>query len=89
MFEISKKSSKTTASILSEYSVFRNHQAYQLVQIDFQQRYPEKEKLLFDRWDQFVSGLLPIFEVEVIDAQERYLLNQLRTEKITNGMFIE
>ncbi|XP_021695246.1 uncharacterized protein LOC110675167 [Aedes aegypti] len=88
-FELSKNNSKTTASILSDYSVFRNHQAYQLVQIDFQQRYPDKEKLLFDRWEQFVSGLLPILEIEVNDSEGKALINQLKTPETTCGIFYE
>nr|XP_029708294.1 uncharacterized protein LOC109409192 [Aedes albopictus] len=83
IYELSKNTSKTAASILSEYSVFRNHQAYHLVQIDFQQRFPDKEKLLFDRWDQFLTGVLPILEAEVNDAEGKELLNHLRAQDIT------
>lgn len=86
IYELLKNSSRTTSSILSEYSVFRNHQAYQLVQIDFHQRYPEKEKLLFDRWEQFNSGLCPILEVEISDAEGKTLLNQLKTQYMSDGI---
>ncbi|XP_055536838.1 uncharacterized protein LOC129725268 [Wyeomyia smithii] len=84
LFELAKNNiTISTSTILSEYSVLRNHQAYQLVQIDFQHRYPDKEKLLFDRWDQFVSGLCPILEIEVSDVEGKVLLNRLRNQETT------
>ncbi|XP_055547908.1 uncharacterized protein LOC129731707 isoform X2 [Wyeomyia smithii] len=53
------------------------------IKIDFQHRYPDKEKLLFDRWDQFVSGLRPILEIEVSDVEGKVLLNRLRNQETT------
>ncbi|XP_065090540.1 uncharacterized protein LOC135711593 [Ochlerotatus camptorhynchus] len=85
LLELLDNQKRNTASILAEYPVLRHHQAYQLVQIDFQQRFPEKEKLLFDRWESFVSEVFPILEVEVTDTVGKSLLSFLKADDISNG----
>lgn len=85
IFELSQNETRNAASLLAEYPVLRHHQAYQLIQIDFQQRFPEKEKLLFDRWELFVSEVYPILELEITDTVGKSLLNLLKTADISNG----
>ncbi|XP_065090158.1 uncharacterized protein LOC135711281 [Ochlerotatus camptorhynchus] len=81
IFELSQNETRNAASLLAEYPVLR----HQLIQIDFQQRFPEKEKLLFDRWELFVSEVYPIFELEITDTVGKSLLNLLKTADISNG----
>ncbi|XP_062709589.1 uncharacterized protein LOC109398652 isoform X3 [Aedes albopictus] len=84
LIELFGEEKRNTASILSEYPVLRHHQAYQLIQIDFQQRFPEKEKLLFDRWETFVGKVLPVLEAEVTDTAGKALLSCLKDDDISD-----
>lgn len=85
LLEVFSNEQRNAASILAEYPVLRHHQAYQFIQIDFQQRFPEKEKLLFDRWESFMNEVVPIFEVEVTDAAGKNLLTCLKADGISIG----
>ncbi|XP_065095776.1 uncharacterized protein LOC135717565 [Ochlerotatus camptorhynchus] len=82
--ELSKKSSWTSSSILAEYPTLRNHQGYQLVQIDFLHKFPAKETLLFDRWSAFVEGIRSILDIEVTDVDGKYLLSLLDSEDLSS-----
>lgn len=84
--ELSKQKVWTCASVLAEYPTLRNYQGYQLVQIDFLQRFPSKEALLFNRWPEFAEGIRPILDSEVTDADGKRLLALLASEDITSGM---
>lgn len=83
--ELSKKPSWTCASILAEYPTLRNHQGYQLVQIDFQNKFPAKETLLFDRWPGFAEGIRSIFDTEVTDVDGKRLQALLDSTDISQG----
>ncbi|XP_055525108.1 uncharacterized protein LOC129718374 isoform X2 [Wyeomyia smithii] len=82
--ELAKLETKTCASVLNELPTLRNHQGYQLIQLDFQERYPGKDTLLFNRWSRFVDAIRPILYVEVTDSEVRSLLALLNSDNI-NG----
>lgn len=87
ILELSKKSSWTGSAILSEYPILRNHLGYQLAQIDFMHRFPGKETLLFNRWPTFVEGIRSILDIEVTDADGKFLLSLLDGE-LTPGIWL-
>ncbi|XP_021695222.1 uncharacterized protein LOC110675148 [Aedes aegypti] len=82
--EVSRNPNWTCASILAEYPTLRNHQGYQLVQIDFLHKFPAKETLLFNRWPELVEGIRPIFNVEVTDVDGKHLLAMLDDEDVSH-----
>ncbi|XP_053691660.1 uncharacterized protein LOC128740159 [Sabethes cyaneus] len=82
--ELDKLENRTCASILKELPTLRNHQGYQLVQLDFQNRFPGKDTLLFDRWTKFVYAVRPILDAEVRDSEGRSLLALLDSDNIRN-----
>ncbi|XP_058817878.1 uncharacterized protein LOC131681184 [Topomyia yanbarensis] len=83
IYELLKLKNRTASLLLSEYPVFRNHQGYQLIQIDFQLQFPDKEKLLFDRWSSFLKGIRHILQVEVSDTEGKALLELLKADDIS------
>ncbi|XP_065093331.1 uncharacterized protein LOC135714001 [Ochlerotatus camptorhynchus] len=83
LIEITKTENRTCASILAEYPTLRNHRGYQLVQIDFQQKFSGKEEILFDRWIGFAAATQDILQVEVTDANGKALLACLNADDIS------
>lgn len=87
LLEVGKLQDRTCASILREYPTLRNHRGYQLVQIDFAQKFPGKDEILFERWIDFANAIKPILQVEVSDVKGKSLLACLDAADITEGKF--
>ena len=87
LLEVSKIPNRTCA-ILAEYPTLRNHRGYQLIQIDFSQKFPGKDEVLFDRWVGFAAAIQQIFRLEVADAAGKTLLTSLDAADISEGKFL-
>lgn len=87
LLEFSRADNRTCESIVAEYPTLKHHHGYQLIQIDFEERFPEKTTSLFDHWDSFASGVRRIFELEILDAEGKGLLETIADEKCSEGMF--
>ncbi|XP_055609064.1 uncharacterized protein LOC129756106 isoform X2 [Uranotaenia lowii] len=83
-YEILNKPERTIEDILYEYPILRNPQAYGLIQIDFQFRFPNKEELLFQTWPGIIKKLYSVFEVDVLDNGGKSLLKILEKETISD-----
>ncbi|XP_055587017.1 uncharacterized protein LOC129739564 isoform X2 [Uranotaenia lowii] len=83
-YEILNKPERTIEDILYEYPILRNPQAYGLIQIDFQFRFPNKEELLFQTWPGIIKKLYSVFEVDVLDNGGKSLLRILEKETISD-----
>ncbi|XP_058456686.1 uncharacterized protein LOC131434053 [Malaya genurostris] len=76
LYEISKIKLPSFEHILDEYPIMRNNDGYQLIKIDFNHRYPDKNNLLFERFVEFRTRIQPILYSDVGD-QGRSLLKLL------------
>ncbi|XP_062538637.1 uncharacterized protein LOC134206906 [Armigeres subalbatus] len=61
----------------------RNHRGYQLVQIDFAQKFSGKDDVLFERWIGFSKVVEQILQLEVADVNGRALLACLDAGEVT------
>nr|XP_019560708.2 uncharacterized protein LOC109429250 [Aedes albopictus] len=65
LYEIGKLEVPSYQSILEEYPVLRTGDGYQLVKVDFHQKFPEKVDLLFNRFVDFRTRAQVVFSNEV------------------------
>ncbi|XP_029722774.2 uncharacterized protein LOC115263689 isoform X2 [Aedes albopictus] len=86
LLELSRADNRTCESIVAEYPTLKHHHGYQLIQIDFEERFPEKTTSLFDHWDSFASGVRRIFELEILDAEGKGLLETIADEKCSKDV---
>ncbi|KXJ76830.1 hypothetical protein RP20_CCG008856 [Aedes albopictus] len=86
LLELSRADNRTCESIVAEYPTLKHHHGYQLIQIDFEERFPEKTTSLFDHWDSFASGVRRIFELEILDAEGKGLLETIADEKCSEDV---
>ncbi|XP_058814576.1 uncharacterized protein LOC131678463 [Topomyia yanbarensis] len=85
LWELLKLSIRTCETILAEYPTLNNSCGYQLVQIDFEHKHPNKVTLLFERWASFLEGIRPIFDLEISDADGRALLDSIDKGELSEG----
>ncbi|XP_062561385.1 uncharacterized protein LOC134225384 [Armigeres subalbatus] len=83
LLEVAKINGRTCSSILAEYPTLRNHRGYQLVQIDFAQKFSGKDDVLFERWIGFSKVVEQILQLEVADVNGRALLACLDAGEVT------
>lgn len=84
LYEIGKQKPSSFQCLLEEYPVLRTSDGYQLVKLDFHQKYPEKADLLFNRFVDFRNRAQVVFRSEV-SAQSKPLCDFLLLEDLTDG----
>lgn len=73
--------------MLEEYPVLRTSEGYQLVKLDFHQKYPEKDDLIFNRFLDFRNRAKVVFCSEV-SPQSKALYNFLLVEDLTDSKIL-
>lgn len=85
LWELFKLEERSLDSILIEYPVLKHACGYQLIQIDFEHKFPDKHTLLFERWTSLIAVICTIFDVEITDVNGKALLASISKPDVTNG----
>lgn len=84
LYELGRQDLPSYRCVLDEYPVLRTTEGYQLVKLDFQQKFPEKVDLLFSRFVDFRSRAQAVFANEV-SPQGKPLCEFLLHDDLTEG----
>lgn len=87
LYEIGKLEVPSYQSILEEYPVLRTGDGYQLVKVDFHQKFPEKVDLLFNRFVDFRTRAQVVFSNEV-SPQGKPLCDFLNHDDLNDGKIL-
>lgn len=86
LWEASKVENLTSANIVELFPTLCHAEGYQLIQLDFGARFNTKQKLLFDRWNNFCERVRSVYEADVTDRAGKCLVELLRDDDITEGI---
>ncbi|XP_054731856.1 uncharacterized protein LOC129240218 isoform X2 [Anastrepha obliqua] len=73
-------------TILEEWPQYKQSFGHLMIELDFKKLYPEKQNLLFDKWESFCQAIPPLLEIYVKDSNSLTTWRQFKEGSINAGI---
>ncbi|XP_054740551.1 uncharacterized protein LOC129246057 [Anastrepha obliqua] len=69
-------------TILEEWPQYKQSFGHLMIELDFKKLYPEKQNLLFDKWESFCQAIPPLLEIYIKDSNSLTTWRQFKEGSI-------
>ncbi|XP_054727647.1 uncharacterized protein LOC129237169 [Anastrepha obliqua] len=73
-------------TILEEWPQYKQSFGHLMIELDFKKLYPEKQNLLFDKWESFCQAIPPLLEIYIKDSNSLTTWRQFKEGSINAGI---